>query len=349
MNVSLSRRGFTLVELLVVIAIIAMLVTLLLPAVQAAREAARRNTCQNRIRQLGFAILNRESAVQRFPLAMYGSRVAQTIDAETPQAGADGERGDGFGYLVQLLPYMEGNAVYDELSDMTQQFQRDAGEPSLKLANSNAHVSSRELQGVSCPSFPGEKLTSKPIRSFRHLPLTNYLALVSATVKRSRHRYLDADPTIGGMIVTANASPKGLTHAECRDGTSKSILLAETRAQTYNSWYFGSTSSTVAISPELASVSNFHQKFSTDGHPAFEQEVQALNAGRPHDVRIGDARIEFWKSAETPRDYGPSSAHAGGIVMHLFADGHVEGLTDSISATTYARLVSRAGGEPINR
>ncbi len=63
------RRGFTLVELLVVIAIIGILVLLLLPAVNAAREAARRNGCINNMRQLGLALVNHESSLRRFPLA----------------------------------------------------------------------------------------------------------------------------------------------------------------------------------------------------------------------------------------------------------------------------------------
>jgi len=95
-------RGFTLVELLVVIAIIAMLVTLLLPAVQAAREAARRTNCKNNLKQIGLALLNYESANQEFPMGVYG--------------GEGGDEDDGYGWATKLLPFIEEQAVFDQIS-----------------------------------------------------------------------------------------------------------------------------------------------------------------------------------------------------------------------------------------
>lgn len=97
--------GFTLVELLVVIAIIGILVALLLPAVQAARESARRATCVNKLKQMGLALLNHESAQGEFP----------TGGAE-PQhdEGHDSVRfAKGYGWMVQILPYVENAALQD--------------------------------------------------------------------------------------------------------------------------------------------------------------------------------------------------------------------------------------------
>ena len=96
-DTSRSRRAFTLVELLVVIAIIGVLVALLLPAVQAAREAARRASCTNNLKQLGLAILNYESAYGILPVAPLGDLVD---DHETP-------------LMIQIIPYMEGSAIRD--------------------------------------------------------------------------------------------------------------------------------------------------------------------------------------------------------------------------------------------
>lgn len=99
-------RGFTLVELLVVIAIIAILVALLLPAVNAAREAARRTQCVNQIRQIGLASINFESANKRYPYGYFGA---------TQIGRPSGENGWGraTGVLPQIIPYMEELALYD--------------------------------------------------------------------------------------------------------------------------------------------------------------------------------------------------------------------------------------------
>ncbi len=107
-----ARRcaGFTLVELLVVIAIIGVLVALLLPAVQAAREAARRSQCGNNLKQIGLAVLNHDSAKGRFPA---GSTAASTsIDSMNSSQ-----------WSVDLLPYAEQAPVF-ALWDRSQDFNR---------------------------------------------------------------------------------------------------------------------------------------------------------------------------------------------------------------------------------
>jgi prepilin-type N-terminal cleavage/methylation domain-containing protein len=93
------RRAFTLVELLVVIAIIGVLVALLLPAVQAAREAARRSQCQNNLKQMGLALQNYNSAMGEFPTG--------GTEPWHDEGDATSRFSKGYGWMVQILPYVE--------------------------------------------------------------------------------------------------------------------------------------------------------------------------------------------------------------------------------------------------
>ena len=111
--------GFTLVELLVVIAIIGVLVALLLPAVQAAREAARRTTCINQLKQMGIAVQNHIDSLKVFPTGgtKYNPLLKNYVTGGTDNPGKpNGPERQGLGWAYQILPYLEQNAVKDILT-----------------------------------------------------------------------------------------------------------------------------------------------------------------------------------------------------------------------------------------
>src|SRR5690349_11847041 len=100
-----GRRGFTLVELLVVIAIIGILVALLLPAIQAAREAARRATCTNNLKNLGLAVLNHHDSHKHFPVSMgYLLEGGEAPGVDQPCVG----------WILNVLPQLEEQGLYDQ-------------------------------------------------------------------------------------------------------------------------------------------------------------------------------------------------------------------------------------------
>src|SRR6188508_1616473 len=101
---SQRRRGFTLIELLVVIAIIAILIALLLPAVQQAREAARRSQCKNNLKQFGLALHNYHDVFNKFPARRYGT--AGTVCTQSTNANFCGNS-QRISAFVAMLPYVD--------------------------------------------------------------------------------------------------------------------------------------------------------------------------------------------------------------------------------------------------
>lgn len=140
MNVSKRMRGFTLIELLVVIAIIAVLIALLLPAVQQAREAARRSQCKNNLKQLGLALHNYHDTFTRFPQLVFGTEAA---------AGANqwGSEWRGNSVHLMLLPYCDQAPVYNQY-DLNRFWDANQG------ANRNRTLGGTKIASFICPSDP---------------------------------------------------------------------------------------------------------------------------------------------------------------------------------------------------
>ena len=143
--------------------------------------------------------------------------------------------------------------------------------------------------------------------------------------------------TANGCIIPG----PGLSEKNITDGLSKTILVTETREQDFTSWYDGTLPWVVAINSNAAlPVRDTRHRWM-----AGEGTRTALNYGpTPQDPQQAYL-IEGHGAAKGRWNWGPSSEHAGGIVMHLFADGAVHPLADSIDASVYLHLVTRAGGD----
>jgi prepilin-type N-terminal cleavage/methylation domain-containing protein/prepilin-type processing-associated H-X9-DG protein len=213
MSLNSKRRGFTLVELLVVIAIIGILVGMLFPAIQAVREAARRSSCSNNIRQLALASMNYESAHKKLPPGFTQDRLPK------PGGGTDFQ---GHSVFYFLLPYMEQQNLYDTMNR------------SMPLAN----VSSTENGGLAAtvvPSFlcPSDLLPSTAVPYPSTGTPSQWYGGTSYRANGGERPYFpgNVNRTTDGVFSTVGTS--GITGAiVCRirdivDGTSNTIFFGE--------------------------------------------------------------------------------------------------------------------------
>jgi prepilin-type N-terminal cleavage/methylation domain-containing protein len=313
---SRQRRGFTLIELLVVIAIIAVLVALLLPAVQQAREAARRTQCRNNLKQIGLALHNYEASMSVLPPSRTsGLRTAVGLPVGVwlyPGTGPTDPAIHLHSFASLILPYLERGTDYGLMN-----YNVSALDPVNRPLARNRYAM------YSCPSFAGRDFTQEaryvnPPVSCAECAIRNYVALGSTTVLR-----LSGQPGLpppDGIMFPGSRTRIG----DIIDGTSNTIVIAETREQDAAVWIDGTSSAVAArwFDP-------------TNPGGEFAGRTASINH-RPYFVFPSPFSInQLW---------GPSSFHTGGA-HHLMADGAVRWISENINADLYSGLTSRAGGE----
>jgi prepilin-type N-terminal cleavage/methylation domain-containing protein/prepilin-type processing-associated H-X9-DG protein len=212
------RAGFTLVELLVVIAIIGTLVGLLLPAVQSAREAARRSACTNKIKQIALGVLNCESAKLYVPPAAGN----QAIKANFMFGGTLGTRWQRWSFLVPTVPFMEETQLADRIDRYQKTSSGQGRSPWDNAADSEGASPNRmQLSGLLCPS----ESTLTPGQIGEQLGFTSYhcnrgdIWQDSFTDRSKRGPFTFGESAGGGM--------NAVKIKDILDGTSKTVMLGE--------------------------------------------------------------------------------------------------------------------------
>ena len=335
-NGSHQQTGFTLVELLVVIAIIGILVGLLLPAVQAAREAARRMSCTNNLKQLGLALHNYESAMRRFP----------------PSANTTGgSANQPWSAQAALLPFLEGDNVYKNID-----FSVGYHHPINKANFPPNGIATLRIPVLLCPSEPEDKprinaSTNQP----EHYPLNYALSM---------GQYLVWNPVSqqgGGAAFAPNSR---LTTASFVDGLSNTLAIAEVKAYTprfhdvpnlppvgpttpqqITAYTSGGAWAPAAAHTEWVCGRAIHCGFTTQFPPQTKVLFTAPD-GKTYDIdvsgiREGISQVNATQAVITSRSY-----HAG-LVHGLLTDGSVRTFSSNIQTETWRALGTRAGGEVV--
>lgn len=216
-----SKRGFTLIELLVVIAIIAVLIALLLPAVQQAREAARRSQCKNNLKQFGIAMHNYLDTYKVFPI-----NISYASEGPRPAPQQNGK-----GWIVSILPYMDQGPLYNQF---TAGFTGNFGSGGGMMSASVIPLMATTLPMIACPSDDSPKTSTACAQwSGKTVAVTNYKGVIGDTQMggtTSIHvgTTPDCHNTVpcNGMFYRNNYQA-AVKAAHITDGTSNTLMIGE--------------------------------------------------------------------------------------------------------------------------
>jgi len=363
-------RGFTLIELLVVIAIIAVLVSLLLPAVQQAREAARRSQCKNNLKQIGLALMNYESAVGRFPPASnvpWGRKGGDDCHMEYSTAGPTGGL-FGPNWAIAILPYIDQQNLYNVNSANLQTYPGvfvgvPTGSPP---AGANGltwrlGIVDQIVPGYVCPSEPNSQVifmnpnVPGGTASGGGWARGNYGAVAGyedydhvaggASYKTSAKGL----PNTAGLISSAiMCSNYGAKIADVTDGVSNCFLVGELRVglsaiDPRGIWAMGMPGASICNAGRAnynPTPNNLLGGVSADGGDELEDGANYCNPANAA-LAMGCTTSGTLMTSAMMR-----SLHIGGVHA-CFADGSVHFISNNINQVTYCQLSSKADGQPV--
>jgi prepilin-type N-terminal cleavage/methylation domain-containing protein len=348
---TVNRRGFTLVELLVVIAIIGILVGLLLPAVQAAREAARRMSCSNNLKQFGLALHNYESAHKSFP---YGSFPHQNGWDNTYSKGSQ---------LVKLLPFIEQGPLFNRIDFGNNPIigvpSHPGGGVTMQMSNFgyghrawctvSPPTNQQEIPNFRCPSDPHSNLPNQSNCNYtlsmgnQNMPDGGRCPGPVITIPGQNGNNLGTNSSAGhgdigaalnGTNISGVTSRFGQWTAKLRDlsdGTSNVIAMGEYRPKcgdhpfyfTWSHWNAGWMATTAPINQQTCGGEGLGKDDTTGG-------AEDCNHFRTWNMSMGF-----------------KSLHTGGA-QFVLGDGSVHFIPASIDYMTYQRLGDRRDGQVVN-